>query len=87
MLSRDGDTTGDNCNDFGCETSSKLKLLKELKMMGIMETRMKLYNSYLTGRYQRIKQKTCNSKTLFTTNGVPQGAVLGPLHLLICMTD
>ena len=46
---------------------------------GVTEKALDWFESYLTGRYQRIKLGDCLSSKADLKFGVPQGSVLGPL--------
>ena len=43
--------------------------------------------SYLTGRVQQVQIVSTLSDPLLTTHGVPQGAILSPLHFCIYLND
>ena len=45
------------------------------------------FRSYLTYGEQIVKYKSFNSDSETIKCGVPQGTVLGPLRLLICIND
>ena len=47
--------------------------------LGITWKALKCFQSYLTGRCQRIKLGNCLTSKADLTFGVPQGSVLGPL--------
>ena len=57
-------------------------LLAKLKAYGVHDSAIKLIQSYLSGRFQRVK---CNRKVsdwLPLRCGAPQGSLLGPLFLI-----
>ena len=62
-------------------------LLAKLKAFGVHDSDIKLIQSYLSGRFQRVK---CNEKVsdwLPLRCGVTQGSLLGPLFLNIFVND
>ena len=54
-------------------------LLNKLFNYGIRETANKLFESYLTNRFQYVSIGVNQSELKLITCGVPQGSVLGPL--------
>ena len=58
-------------------------LLEKLHYLNFDEKAIKMIKSFLTGRYQTVKLSTCSSDWIQLYQGVPQGTVLGPLHITI----
>ena len=54
-------------------------LLMKLNEMGASDVTLKWFNSYLTGRVQRVCFKKSFSNTMDVNAGVPQRSILGPL--------
>ena len=54
-------------------------LIAKLNAYGFSKTSLKLINSYLKGRQQRVKINGDYSSWKEILTGVPQGSVLGPL--------
>ena len=67
------------------DTVNHKLLLAKLKSLGFMESTIDWFNSYLSGRQQRVVFDNSISSWLLLNNGVPQGSILGPL-LFILMT-
>ena len=67
------------------DTVNNELLLDKLQYYGIKDKAKKLLESYLLNRYQRVQISNPHSNTNIHSNwtkitqGVPQGAILGPL--------
>ena len=62
-------------------------LLYKLKRIGINGDLLKLIESYLKNRSQRVVLNSSFSEFLNIVSGVPQGSILGPLLFLIYLND
>ena len=62
-------------------------LLHKLKRIGINGSLLKLIESYLKNRSQRVVLNSSFSEFLTIISGVPQGSILGPLLFLIYLND
>ena len=60
-------------------------LLEKLKHYGIRGNAYRLFESYLSKRYQYVSINGNLSEKLLITHGVPQGSVLGPLLFIILL--
>ena len=54
-------------------------LIQKLKGYGIKDDLLKLVQSFLSERRQRVVFGDIASRWMDVTNGIPQGSVLGPL--------
>ena len=54
-------------------------LLEKLRKLGLKDSAVSWFSSYLSSRYQRVRYEDSVSEMLPLTNGVPQGSILGPV--------
>lgn len=69
------------------DTVSHQILLSKLKNLGITGAAYKIFESYLTDRYQIVRIDGHQSVPQLITYGVPQGSILGPLLFLTYIND
>jgi hypothetical protein len=69
------------------DTLATTTLLAKLKSTGITGVRLKWFNSYMSGRSQKVLWNDKMSSPLPLTHGVPQGSILGPILFLVMVAD
>ena len=73
------------------DTIDHKTLLRKLDKMGIRGVANKWVNSYLNGRFMRVKIKSktgvCLSENLEIKRGCPQGSILGPFYFCCMIND
>ena len=62
-------------------------LMRKLQLLNVPPVLLNWCSSFLQGRQQRVKLKTCKSDWKEIKAGVPQGTKLGPLFFLIMVND
>ena len=62
-------------------------LLKKLQVYGLNTNSLKLFQSYLSGRYQKLCVDGKLSEPLGIHSPVPQGSILGPALFLLFIND
>ena len=62
-------------------------LLSKLETLGIGDSALRWFSSYLSGRYQRVVLNGIESRWKEITAGVPQGSIMGPLLYIIFTRD
>ncbi|CAL9690879.1 unnamed protein product [Knipowitschia caucasica] len=60
-------------------------LLHRLQSIGISNTVLSWFSSYLSDRHHYVSINNCTSQTFRVSTGVPQGSVLGPLLFIMYM--
>ena len=63
------------------------RLIYKLKSVGVSDSLLKLIQSFLTNRFQRVLLNGQTSEWLPVKAGVPRGYILGPLSFLIHIND
>ena len=67
------------------DTINHVQLLKNLKEIGLDETSVKWFKSYLSNRHAVVKVRNTYSDKEEWNTGVPQGSLLGPILYLIAV--
>ena len=62
-------------------------LIYKLKSVGVSDSLLKLFQSFLTNRFQRVLLNGQTSEWLSVKAGVPKGSIFGPLLFLIYVND
>ena len=62
-------------------------LLFKLAQLGVSADLVQWFQSYLTGRHQRVVINGTASSILYLETGVPQGSILAPLLFLVYIND
>ena len=75
----------DHCKAF-CMVDHEL-LLKKLEEYGIVNTELKWFGSYLTGRKQVVHLSGKESSGAPMKHGIPQGSILGRLFFILFIND
>ena len=63
------------------------RLLQKLRSFGFGGSLLQWFDSYMTGRHQRVTVLGATSEPLPICSGVPQGSILGPALFLIYVND
>ena len=69
------------------DTIAHSKLLGKIKALGLDETTLQWFNSYLRKRSQCVTLNGITSDVLPLTYGVPQGSILGPILFTIYINE
>ena len=69
------------------DTLNRNILVRKLEAYGIRGIPLKLFESYLSERYQAVRVNGAISSFKLVSTGVPQGSVLGPILYLIYVND